>query len=155
MIEAHGLVKRYGSTTAVDDLSFSIRPGLVTGFLGPNGAGKSTSLRVLLGLDPPTSGNRPLIDGKRYRDLPATPATYGWGADRRGAPNPGPRTVAASIICSGSPVSNRIPPPPGRGGPRRAVGLTDAAKQRVRSKYSLGMRQRLASPPPCSVTLPC
>jgi ABC-2 type transport system ATP-binding protein len=51
MIEAHGLVKRYGSTMAVNDLSFSIRPGLVTGFLGPNGAGKTTTMRMILGLD--------------------------------------------------------------------------------------------------------
>ena len=50
MIEAHGLVKRYGSTMAVDDLSFSIRPGMVTGFLGPNGAGKTTTMRMILGL---------------------------------------------------------------------------------------------------------
>ena len=55
MIEAHGLVKRYGSTVAVNDLSFSIRPGMVTGFLGPNGAGKTTT-RMILGLDAPTQG---------------------------------------------------------------------------------------------------
>ncbi len=55
MIEAHGLVKRYGSTMAVNDLSFSIRPGMVTGFLGPNGAGKTTTMRMILGLDAPTS----------------------------------------------------------------------------------------------------
>ena len=60
MIEAHGLVKRYGSTMAVNDLSFSIRPGLVTGFLGPNGAGKSTTMRMILGLDRPTSGSASL-----------------------------------------------------------------------------------------------
>jgi ABC-type glutathione transport system ATPase component len=54
MIEAHGLVKRYGATVAVNDLSFSIRPGLVTGFLGPNGAGKTTTMRMILGLDAPT-----------------------------------------------------------------------------------------------------
>ncbi len=55
MIEAHDLVKRYGSTMAVNDLSFSIRPGMVTGFLGPNGAGKTTTMRMILGLDAPTS----------------------------------------------------------------------------------------------------
>jgi energy-coupling factor transporter ATP-binding protein EcfA2 len=57
MIEARGLVKRYGSTMAVDDLSFSIRPGMVTGFLGPNGAGKTTTMRMILGLDAPTQGS--------------------------------------------------------------------------------------------------
>ena len=56
MIEARGLIKRYGSKMAVDDLSFPIRPGLVTGFLGPNGAGKSTTMRMILGLDAPTAG---------------------------------------------------------------------------------------------------
>jgi ABC-2 type transport system ATP-binding protein len=70
MIEAHGLVKRYGSTTAVNDLSFSIRPGLVTGFLGPNGAGKTTTMRMILGLDAPTQGSV-TVDGRSYRDLPA------------------------------------------------------------------------------------
>jgi ABC-2 type transport system ATP-binding protein len=57
MIEARGLVKRYGSTMAVSDLSFSIRPGMVTGFLGPNGAGKTTTMRMILGLDAPTQGS--------------------------------------------------------------------------------------------------
>ena len=70
MIEARGLVKRYGSTTAVDDLSFTIRPGLVTGFLGPNGAGKTTTMRMILGLDAPTQGSV-TVDGRSYRDLPA------------------------------------------------------------------------------------
>jgi ABC-2 type transport system ATP-binding protein len=62
MIEAHGLVKRYGSTMAVNDLSFSIRPGMVTGFLGPNGAGKTTTMRMILGLDAPTQGRVPVAD---------------------------------------------------------------------------------------------
>ena len=70
MIEAHGLVKRYGSTVAVNDLSFSIRPGLVTGFLGPNGAGKTTTMRMILGLDAPTQGSV-TVGGRSYRDLPA------------------------------------------------------------------------------------
>ena len=70
MIEAHGLVKRYGSTMAVNDLSFSIRPGLVTGFLGPNGAGKTTTMRMILGLDAPTQGSV-TVGGRSYRDLPA------------------------------------------------------------------------------------
>jgi len=57
MIEACGLVKRYGSALAVNDLSFSVRPGVVTGFLGPNGAGKTTTMRMILGLDAPTQGS--------------------------------------------------------------------------------------------------
>ena len=65
MIEAIGLTKHYGSTVAVDDLSFTVQPGMVTGFLGPNGAGKSTTMRMILGLDNPTSG-RALIDGQPY-----------------------------------------------------------------------------------------
>ncbi len=69
MIEVKDLVKRYGDTTAVDHLSFRVEPGRITGFLGPNGAGKSTTMRLILGLDRPTSGTA-LIDGKAYRDLP-------------------------------------------------------------------------------------
>src|SRR5580692_4211316 len=68
MIEAQGLTKRYGSTVAVDDLSFEVRPGQVTGFLGPNGAGKSTTLRMVLGLDAPTGGSV-TIDGRPYSSL--------------------------------------------------------------------------------------
>ncbi|MBV9208472.1 MAG: ATP-binding cassette domain-containing protein, partial [Actinobacteria bacterium] len=68
MIEARGLVKRYGPTTAVDHLSFDVRPGTVTGFLGPNGAGKSTTMRMMLGLDRPDAGTV-RINGKDYHDL--------------------------------------------------------------------------------------
>ncbi|NDO89818.1 ABC transporter ATP-binding protein [Cellulosimicrobium composti] len=68
MITAEHLTKRYGGRTAVDDLSFTVRPGVVTGFLGPNGAGKSTTMRMLVGLDEPTSG-RITVGGRRYRDL--------------------------------------------------------------------------------------
>src|SRR5689334_20255362 len=70
MIEATGLTKRYGSKIAVDDLTFTVRPGVVTGFLGPNGAGKSTTMRLILGLDAPTSGDV-TIDERHYRDLDA------------------------------------------------------------------------------------
>jgi ABC-2 type transport system ATP-binding protein len=65
MIEANELTKRYGAKTAVDGLSFTVRPGVVTGFLGPNGAGKSTTIRMILGLDAPTSGEV-LVGGRRY-----------------------------------------------------------------------------------------
>ena len=68
MIEARGLIKHYGSTTAVDNLSFDVRPGTVTGFLGPNGAGKSTTMRMILGLDRPDAGTA-RINGKNYHDL--------------------------------------------------------------------------------------
>ena len=68
MIEARGLSKRYGDTLAVDDLSFTVQPGVVTGFLGPNGAGKYTTMRMLLGLDRPTRGTA-LISGKLYSSL--------------------------------------------------------------------------------------
>ena len=68
MIEVVGLTKKYGSTTAVNDLSFTVRPGIVTGFLGPNGAGKSTTMRMILGLETPSSG-RALVDGKPYAAL--------------------------------------------------------------------------------------
>jgi ABC-type multidrug transport system ATPase subunit len=67
MIEANGLTKTYGTKTAVSDLSFVVRPGIVTGFLGPNGSGKSTTMRLILGLDAPTSGDS-LVNGKRYRE---------------------------------------------------------------------------------------
>jgi ABC-2 type transport system ATP-binding protein len=70
MIEAHGLTKRYGDKLAVDDLTFTVRPGVVTGFLGPNGAGKSTTMRLILGLDAPTSGTV-TVNGKPYRRLDA------------------------------------------------------------------------------------
>src|SRR3954471_19333449 len=68
MIEAIGLTKHYGSTVAVDNLSFTVQPGSVTGFLGPNGAGKSTTMRMILGLDNPTSGTA-LIGGQPYVKL--------------------------------------------------------------------------------------
>jgi len=69
MIEARELTRRYGPVTAVDRLTFTVRPGRVTGFLGPNGAGKSTTLRMILGLTTPTSGNV-TVGGRRFRDLP-------------------------------------------------------------------------------------
>jgi ABC-2 type transport system ATP-binding protein len=70
MIEATHLTKRFGPKTAVDDLSFTVEPGTVTGFLGPNGAGKSTTMRLILGLDLPTAGSV-TVNGRRYADLPA------------------------------------------------------------------------------------
>src|SRR5438552_17536592 len=67
VIEARGLTKDYGDKRAVDDLSFTVRPGIVTGFLGPNGSGKSTTMRLILGLDAPTAGDV-TVNGKHYRE---------------------------------------------------------------------------------------
>src|SRR5580698_8837891 len=69
MITAHSLTKRYGAATAVDNLTFEVRPGVVTGFLGPNGSGKSTTMRMVMGIDRP-DGGRVTIGGRRYHDLP-------------------------------------------------------------------------------------
>jgi len=70
MIEASGLTKHYGKTVAVRDLTFTVRPGALTGFLGPNGPGKSTTMRLILGLDAPNSAHA-TVNGKRYTDHPA------------------------------------------------------------------------------------
>jgi ABC-type Fe3+/spermidine/putrescine transport system ATPase subunit len=96
VIEVQGVSKRYGRIAAVDGLSFTVRPGQVTGFLGPNGAGKSTTLRMMLGLDRPDSG-RVLIDGRPYRQF-ARPLTSArcWRARPRTA------GVARTTTCSGS-----------------------------------------------------
>ena len=104
MIEAHGLVKRYGSTIAVNDLSFSIRPGLVTGFLGPNGAGKTTTMRMILGLDAPTRGSV-TVGGRSYRDLPAPMREVGALLDARALH--GGRRARDHLLCLAQ--SNGIP----------------------------------------------
>jgi ABC-2 type transport system ATP-binding protein len=102
MIEARELTKRYGDTTAVHSLSFTIAPGTVTGFLGPNGAGKSTTMRLIMGLDPPTSGTV-TVNGKPYRQhrsplrkvgalLEAAPCTPAAAPARTCAPWPPPTT---------------------------------------------------------------
>ena len=104
MIEAHGLVKRYGSTLAVNDLSFSIRPGMVTGFLGPNGAGKTTTMRMILGLDAPTQGSVS-VGGRSYRDLPAPMREV--GALRVAMALHGGRRARDHLLCLAQ--SNGIP----------------------------------------------
>lgn len=136
MIEITNVSKRYGSKTAVEEVSFTAAPGRVTGFLGPNGAGKSSTLRILLGLDRATSGTA-LIDGRPYPSLRQPLRTVGAMLDgasavpeRRGIDHL--RWIAQS---------NRIPTRR-IGEVLETVGLTDAAKVRVR-KYSLGMKQRL------------
>ncbi|HEX3796669.1 MAG TPA: ATP-binding cassette domain-containing protein [Acidimicrobiales bacterium] len=136
MITAHGLTKRYGSTTAVNDLSFDVRPGVVTGFLGPNGSGKSTTMRMIMGLDNPTSGSA-LVNGQPYAKLRWPLREVGALLDAK-AFNPG-RTAYDHLECLA--LMNSIPLP-------RidevldVVGLTDVAGQRA-GKYSLGMGQRL------------
>ncbi|MBO0713285.1 MAG: ATP-binding cassette domain-containing protein, partial [Acidimicrobiales bacterium] len=87
MIEARALTKRYGSATALDEVTFTVPPGKVTGFLGPNGSGKSTTMRIIMGLDHPTSGEG-RINGRRYRDLP-------WPLREAGALLDGPFTRTA------------------------------------------------------------
>ncbi|MFD8811558.1 ABC transporter ATP-binding protein [Streptomyces sp. NPDC059627] len=136
MIELAGLTKRYGDKTAVDDLTFTVRPGIVTGFLGPNGAGKSTTMRMILGLDHPTAG-RVRIDGKRYEQL-KDPLTY-IGALLDAKAVHGGRTAFNHLLCLAQ--SNGIPKA------RVAevldtVGLTAVAKKKAKG-FSLGMGQRL------------
>lgn len=136
MIEITGLHKHYGTKKAVENVTFTARPGRVTGFLGPNGAGKSSTLRILLGLDAPTDGTA-LIDGKRYRDLRQPLRTVGALLDGAG-PVPERRAIDHLNWIA---QSNRIP----RERVREVlalVGLAGAEKTRVK-KYSLGMTQRL------------
>jgi ABC-2 type transport system ATP-binding protein len=136
MIQARGLVKRYGSTAAVNDLSFTIRPGLVTGFLGPNGAGKTTTMRLILGLDYPSAG-AVTVGGKPYAQL-ADPM-HEVGALLDAGAVPGGRTARNHLL--GLAQTNGI-------GRRRVdevlglVGLSDVAGKHTKG-FSLGMRQRL------------
>ena len=136
MIEARGLVKRYGATAAVNNLSFTVRPGLVTGFLGPNGAGKTTTMRLILGLDRPSAGTV-TVNGQPYATLPAPMHEVGALLDA-GAVHGG-RTARDQLL--GLAKTNGI-------SRRRVeevlgiVGLTDVAGKRT-GGFSLGMRQRL------------
>jgi ABC-2 type transport system ATP-binding protein len=136
VIEASGLSKRYGSTLAVDDLSFEVLPGQVTGFLGPNGAGKSTTLRMVLGLDAPTGGSV-TIDGRPYSTIRRPLFEVGAMLEAK-AIHEG-RTAYNHLLCLAQ--SNGI-------GRKRVdevldiVGLTSVANRRV-GLFSLGMGQRL------------
>jgi ABC-2 type transport system ATP-binding protein len=136
MIEAHSLTKRYGERTAVDDLSFTVRPGIVTGFLGPNGAGKSTTMRMLLGLDAPTFG-RATVNGKSYAEHQAPLHEVGAMLEAR-AIHTGRSAynhllaLAATHGISARRVNEVID----------LVGLRAVAKKRV-GGFSLGMGQRL------------
>jgi ABC-2 type transport system ATP-binding protein len=136
MIEAHGLTKRYGATVAVDNLSFEVKPGKVTGFLGPNGAGKSTTMRMILGLDTPTSGDV-LIDGKHYADLKQPLTKVGALLDAKWVhPNRSARAHLAWMAASNKLPKSRVDEVLG------IVGLTEVAGKRA-GAYSLGMSQRL------------
>ncbi|MEV7525176.1 ATP-binding cassette domain-containing protein [Streptomyces sp. NPDC091371] len=137
MIELSGLTKRYGDKTAVDHLTFTVRPGAVTGFLGPNGAGKTTTMRMMLDLDRPTSGSVS-IGGKRYSGLREPMKQIGALLDAK-ALHPA-RTAYHHLLWLAR--SNRIP---GRrvGQILETVGLSDVAHQRA-GAFSLGMGQRLA-----------
>ncbi|GGJ76339.1 ABC transporter ATP-binding protein [Streptomyces camponoticapitis] len=136
MIEVNELTKRYGGTTAVKDLSFTVRPGLVTGFLGPNGAGKSTTLRLILGLNEP-SGGSVTVDGRPFRDRPRGLRHVGALLDAGDVH--GGRTAAAHLAALAR--GNRIPR--SRVDEVLAeVGLTGAARRRI-GGFSLGMKQRL------------
>jgi ABC-2 type transport system ATP-binding protein len=135
-IDVTGLTKHFGEVTALDDLTFSVRPGVVTGFLGPNGAGKTTTLRCLLGLVAPTSGSA-TVDGRLYRDL-ENPLSQVGAALEASSFHPG-RSARAHLqvmaLAAGLPRS-RVDLLLGQ------VGLAEFADRRV-GGYSLGMRQRL------------
>jgi ABC-2 type transport system ATP-binding protein len=136
MIEVDHLTKRYGSHVAVDDVSFSVRPGTVTGFLGPNGAGKSTTLRAVTGLTPPSSG-RATIAGVGYAELCNPGRIVGVMLDAA-AQHPGRtglETLRLAAMLLGLPRSSADEM-------LERVGLGDAGRRRV-GNYSLGMRQRL------------
>ncbi|WP_328506118.1 ABC transporter ATP-binding protein [Streptomyces sp. NBC_00391] len=136
MIELDGLTKRYGEKVAVNNLTFAVRPGIVTGFLGPNGAGKSTTMRMILGLDRPTAGDV-RIDGTHYDRL-RDPLTY-IGALLDAKAVHGGRSAFHHLLCLAQ--SNGVP---------RArvhevldtVGLTSVAGKKAKG-FSLGMGQRL------------
>jgi len=136
VLVADRLTKRYGGTTAVDGLSFAVRPGAVTGFFGPNGAGKTTALKLLVGLARPTAGTA-LLDGERVRTTVADPTLVGVHIEPCGA-HPG-RTARAHLHA----LATMAGLPRGRVAEvLDVVGLTEAAGRRV-GGYSLGMRQRL------------
>jgi ABC-2 type transport system ATP-binding protein len=136
VIELDRLSKRFGPVTAVDDLSFTVRPGHVTGFLGPNGAGKTTTMKIILGLDAPTSGTA-LVDGRRYDGLIRPLRQVGTLLDATALH--GGRTARlhlASIAQSNGIGRHRVTEV------LRLTGIEAVADRRVKG-YSLGMKQRL------------
>jgi len=136
MIEARGLTKRYGDKVAVDDLSFTVRPGRVTGFLGPNGAGKSTTMRMILGLDRPTAGSV-TVNGKPFAQLYSAMREAGALLDAKAVH--GGRSAYRHLLCLAQ--TNGIPRKR-VGEVLGTVGLEDVAGKRSKD-FSLGMSQRL------------
>ncbi|HJQ86569.1 MAG TPA: ATP-binding cassette domain-containing protein [Propionibacteriaceae bacterium] len=137
MITIESLTKSYGGFTAVDDITFSARPGRVTGFLGPNGAGKSTTMRVMVGLTPPTTGSV-TISGRRFADLPNPGREVGvlLDASAQHAGRTGREILTIAQRTMGIPA-DRVAEMLHR------VSLTDVEADRRVRHYSLGMRQRL------------
>ena len=136
MIEVTHLTKSYGGTRAVNDLSFTIRPGAVTGFLGPNGAGKSTTMRMILGLDRPTGGTA-LIDGKSYAQLKNPLRQVGALLEAKWVhPNRSTRGHLRWMAASNGISTSRVTDVLG------LVGLSEVAGKRA-GTFSLGMSQRL------------
>jgi ABC-2 type transport system ATP-binding protein len=135
-VTVRSLTKRFGDVLAVDDLSFSLRTGTVTGFLGPNGAGKTTTLRLLLGLAEPTDGE-PLVFGRRYHDLDE-PARHVGAVLESNDFHPGRsgRDHLRTLAVAGGIPANRVDEVLAQ------VELESVARRRVHT-YSLGMRQRL------------
>ncbi|GEM29967.1 ABC transporter ATP-binding protein [Nocardia neocaledoniensis NBRC 108232] len=136
MIELKGLTKQFGQTVAVQDLTFTVRPGQVTGFLGPNGAGKSTTMRMILGLDRPTSGSA-LIDGKSYQELERPLTQVGALLDAKWVhPNRSARAHLEWLAASNDLPKSRVEEV------LRLVGLSEVANKNA-GGFSLGMSQRL------------
>ena len=136
-IDVVGLTKRFGEVLALDNLTFSVRPGVVTGFLGPNGAGKTTTLRCLLGLVTPTAGSVTL-DGRAYRDVENPLRTVGAALEAASFhPGRSARAHLQVMALAGRLPSSRVDEV------LLQVGMTEFADRRV-GGYSLGMRQRLA-----------
>ena len=137
MISVEGLTKTYGGFTAVDDVSFSCRPGRVTGFLGPNGAGKTTAMRVMVGLTPPTRG-RVTIGGHRYRDLPNPGRHVGVlldaSAQHAGRTGREILTLGAKVMGLAMSRVDEV---------LAMVSLEESEARRRLGDYSLGMKQRL------------
>ena len=136
MIEVRGLTKRYGDKVAVNDLTFGIEPGKVTGFLGPNGAGKTTTMRCILGLDYPNAGTI-TVDGKEYHDLDYPMREVGALLDAKAVH--GGRSAYNHLLCLAQ--TNNLPKAR-VGEVLELVGLSDVARKRSKG-FSLGMSQRL------------
>ena len=145
MIEAKGLTKDYGEKRAVDGLTFTVQPGIVTGFLGPNGSGKSTTMRLILNLDRPTAGTV-TVNGRRYRDFPAPLREVGALLEAR------------AVHTGRSAYNHLLALAQTHGVPKSRVldlidrvGLHEVARKRV-GTFSLGMGSGSGSPPRSSPT---